>query len=144
MSAKVDPFCDRLRDRLNAIERWLETVKADIQTLPWKVRKAHQARLRDARAKLQAQKEHVERTRAELKSAPRSATELLVDAVIGWKPPPSTPGPTPSPDRAEAHVTATIDHAEASIDEVRDAALCAAAARLHDVAKEPGACADAV
>jgi hypothetical protein len=124
-----------LRDRLNAIERWLESVKADIQALPWKVRKAHRARLREARAKLQAQKERVEQTRAELKSPPQLAAEILVDAVVGWKPPPGAPSPAASPDQAEAHVAATIDHAVASIDEVRDAALYAAAARLHDTAK---------
>ena len=133
MSAKVDQFCDRLRDRLNAIERWLESVKADIQALPWKVRKVHQVRLRNARAKLQAQKEHVERTRAELKVGPWQA--LTEDIATSWNPPPAPPAPAAAPDRAEAHVTATIDHAEASINEVRDAALYAAAARLHDVAK---------
>lgn len=130
MNAKVDQLCDGLRDRLNVIERWLESVKADIQALPWKVRKAHQTRLREAQAKLRDQKEHVERSRAELKAGPWQA--LTEDIANSWKPPPVSAA---SPDLAEAHVAATIDHAVASIDEVRDAALYAAAARLHDAAK---------
>lgn len=135
MSARVDQFCDGLRDRLNAIERWLESVKADVQTLPWNARKNQQARLREARAKLQAQAEHVERSRAELKAQPQLAAELPVDAVKDWKAPPSPPGPDAGPERAEAHVAAAIDHAVASIDEVRDAALYAAVARLHDASR---------
>ena len=99
MSAKVDQFCDRLRDRLNAIEAWLESVKADIRSLPWKVRKTLQSKLKEARTKLQAQKERVEQTRAELKSPPQLAAELLVESVIGWKAKPDVREPHPGPER---------------------------------------------
>jgi hypothetical protein len=135
MRAKVDQFCDWLRDRLNAIEKWLESVKADIQVLPWNARKTLQHKLKDARTKLQAQKERVEQTRTELKSPPQLATELLVESVIGWKAKPDVREPHAGPDAAEAHVAATIDHAVAGIDEVGDAVLSAAAARLHDAAR---------
>ncbi len=128
MNAKVDHYCDKLRDRLNAIEVWLESVKTHIQSLSGKVRDDLRNKWNQAHTKLHAQKEHVEQTRAELKSPPLLATELLVDAVIGWKP----PRPAASLDRAEEHVAATIDHAVASIDEVGDAMLRASAARLHD------------
>jgi hypothetical protein len=135
MRAKVDQFCDWLRDRLNAIEKWLESVKTDIQALPWNARMAHQRKLREARAKLQAQKERVEQTRAELKSPPHLAAELLVESVIGWKVKPDVREPHAGPDAAEAHAEATIDHAVAGIDEVGDAMLSATVARLHDTAK---------
>jgi hypothetical protein len=34
MSAKVDKFCDRLRDRLNAIAGRLQSVKTNVAALP--------------------------------------------------------------------------------------------------------------
>ena len=34
MSAKVDQFCDKLRDQLDTVERRLQTVKSNIQELP--------------------------------------------------------------------------------------------------------------
>lgn len=135
MSAKVDQFCDQLRNRLNTIEAWIESAKTHLEALPEKARKAHQSKLEVARAKLQAQKERIEQTRAELKSPPESAIELLVESVIGWTAKPAVPEPHAGPDAAEAHVAATIDHALAGIDEVEDAALSAAVARLHDAAK---------
>jgi hypothetical protein len=131
MNAKVDQFCDGLRDRPNAIDNWLESVKAEIKALPGKARKAHESKLREARARLQAQKERVEQTRAELKSPPQLAVELLVDSVIGWKVEPDAREPHAGPDAAEARVAATLDHAVAGIDEVGDAMLAADAARLH-------------
>ena len=130
MSAKVEQFCDGLRDRLNAIEGWLESVKADIRSLPWNSRKALQSKLKEAQTKLEAQKERVEQTRADLKSPLQLATETLVESVIGWTAKPEVREPHPGVDAAETHVAVTIDHAVASIDEVRDATLCAAAARL--------------
>jgi hypothetical protein len=130
MSAKVEVFWDRLRDRLNAIEGWLESVKAEIRVLPWNARRTVQCKLKEARAKLQAQKERVEQTRIELKSPPQMAAELLVESVIGWKAKPNVPEPHAGLDAAEAHASATIDHAAAGIDEVKDAMLYAAAAQL--------------
>jgi len=135
MSAKVDQFFDRLRERLNAIEGWLDSVVADIRSLPWIVRKAQQKKLREARARLRAQKERVEQTRAELTSPPQLAVELLVESVIGWKAKPDEREPHAGPDAAEAHAAATIDQAVAGIDEVKDAMLSAAVARLPAAGK---------
>ena len=135
MGAEVDQFCDKLRDRLNAIEAWLQSVKTDIQSLSGKVRDDLRNKWEQAHTKLHAQKEHVEQTRAELKSPPHLATELLVDAVVGWKPPPAATSPAASPDVTEAHTAAAIDHAVAGIDEVRDAMLSAALARLPAAGK---------
>lgn len=134
MNAKVDQFCDRLRDRLNTIEAWLESVKADIRSLPWKVRKAHQSKLEEARTKLQAQKERVEQTRGELKAEPQLAA-AIADAFTVWMTAPEPRVPHPGAEPAEAHAAATIDHAVAGIDEVKDAMLYAGVARLPAVGK---------
>jgi hypothetical protein len=39
MSAKVDQFCNQLRDRLNTIEGRLQSAKTNIQSLPEEPRK---------------------------------------------------------------------------------------------------------
>ena len=47
----------------------------------------------------------------------------------------SAPAPVTRMERSEANIAATIERAEAGIDEVNDAMLSAAAARLHGAAK---------
>jgi chromosome segregation ATPase len=134
MSARVDQFCDPLRNRLNAIEGWLESVKTHIHALPEKVREALRDKLAKAHRKLQAQKKRVEQTRADLKSQPRQTAEIP-QAVTEWKATREACEPHAGADPAEAHAAATIDHVVASIDEVRDAMLYAAVAQLHNAAK---------
>ena len=134
MSVKVDQFCDRLRDRLNTIEAWLESVKAHIQSLPGKVRDDLRNKWEQARTKLHAQKERVEQTRADLKSQPQLAADVL-ETIFGWEAKPDVREPHAGPDAAEGHAAATIDHAVAGIDEVKDAMLYAAAARLPAAGK---------
>jgi hypothetical protein len=129
MSAKVDRFCDWLRDRLNAIEGWLESVKADLRSLPEKGRKALRIKLEEAQTKLHAQRERVEQTRAELKARTPLAA-AIAEAFTGWMAAPEPREPHPGAGPAEAHAAATIDHAVASIDEVKDAMLYAAVAHL--------------
>jgi hypothetical protein len=68
MSERVDKFCDGLRDRLNAIEARVESFKADVQALSGKAEKALEDKAGEVRAKLQAQKQRVEKTRADLKA----------------------------------------------------------------------------
>jgi hypothetical protein len=130
MSAKVDRFCDWLRDRLNAIEGWLESVKTDLQSLPGKVRKALRTKLDEAQTKLQAQRERLEQTRAEFKARPPHAVPEREEMIAEWKAEPETRAPAAGADRAEAHVAQTIDRAVASIDDVRDAMLYAAVGHL--------------
>jgi chromosome segregation ATPase len=74
MSEKVDQFNGQLRDRLNTIERRLQSVKTNIQALPGQAEKVLRDKLEAARAKLQAQKERVEQTRAKLKAESQQKT----------------------------------------------------------------------
>jgi hypothetical protein len=134
MSAKVDRFCDWLRHRLNAIEGWLESVKADLRSLPGKGRKALRTKLEKAQTKLQPQKERVEQTRAALKAQPQLAA-AIAEAFTGWMAAPEPREAHPGAGPAEAHAAATIDHAVASIDEVKDAMLYAAVAHLPDAGR---------
>ena len=130
MSAKVDQFCDRLRDRLNAIEGWLESVKTHIQSLSGTVRDDLRNKWEQAHTKLHAQKERVEQTRADLKSQPQLVADVL-ETIFGWEAKSDVRELHAEPAPTEAHAEAAIDRAVAGIDEVGDAALYAAAARLH-------------
>lgn len=62
MSAKVDQFCDRLRDRLHSIEARLESVKTHIHSLPEKAREVLVNKLGEAHTKLHAEKNQVEQS----------------------------------------------------------------------------------
>jgi hypothetical protein len=135
MSAKVDRFCDGLRDRLNAIEGWLESVKTHIQSLPERVREDLRNKLEAARAKLQAQKERVERTRSDLKFLPWPDVSETLGPVIEWKAERPVGEPGAYADPAGARAADSIDQALAGIDEVEGAILYAAVARLHDSAR---------
>jgi hypothetical protein len=135
MSARVDDFCDKLRDRLNTIEGWLESARTQMQALPEQVRKDLRSKLEKAHAKLQAQKKRVEQTRADLETVLELPAKLFADLVIERTATPNVPETRAGVDTAEAHASATIDHAEACIDEVNDAMVYAAVARLHDAAK---------
>lgn len=134
MSAKVDQFCDSLHDRLRTIEGWLESVVKHMQSLPEKVRKDLEDKLQKAHSKLQAQKESIEQTRADLKSQPQQKPEIP-EAATTWKAKPEVQAASAGADATGAHAAATIDHAVASIDEVSDAMLYAAVARLHTTAR---------
>ena len=70
MSVKVDQFCDKLRDRLNALEGQMQSVKTSVKDVPAKAEKAVREKLDQARTKLEAQKERVEKARVELKREP--------------------------------------------------------------------------
>ena len=129
MSPKVVQFCDRLRDRLHTIEAWLESVKTHIQSLPEKAREVLGNKLGEAHTKLHAEKNRVEQTQAALNAQPHLAA-AIAEAFTVWMPAPEQWGPHPGGKPTEAHAAATIDHAVASIDEVKDANLYTAVARL--------------
>ena len=130
MSERVDKFCDSLRERLNALEGHFQSFKTDVQALPAKAEKALRDKLETARTKLHAQKERIEKTRANLKAHAQQKMGETEEAVSQWKAKRELQKLNARADRAEANAVDAIDHAAASIDEVRDAMLYAAVARL--------------
>jgi chromosome segregation ATPase len=130
MSARVDQFCDKLRDRLNAIEGRLTSLKTNIEAVPRRAEKAVRGKLDEAREKLRARKEHVEQTCATLKARAQDKATETDSAIRQWEATRETQELNPRADRAEAYAAAAMDHAAASIDEVEDAVLYAAVARL--------------
>jgi predicted GH43/DUF377 family glycosyl hydrolase len=91
MSTKVSRFCDNLRDRLDTVAGRLKSVKTEIQALPEQAEKALREKPVEARHKIQTQKEHVERTRANLEArAPQKMTESSSSMAISSTRPPAT------------------------------------------------------
>jgi hypothetical protein len=130
MSARVDKFCDGLRNRLNTIESRVESFKANVQALPTKVEKAVQEQIGEARAKLQAQKERIEKARADLKAWAEHKKAATQATIREWKAKGEAKRLSARADLAEGYAEAAAVVALASIDEAEEAMLEAALARM--------------
>jgi hypothetical protein len=129
MSERVDKFCDKLRERLNAIEGWIQSVQTDAQALPAKAEKALQQKLVEARTKVEAQKQRVEKARADLKIWADQKMAETREGINEWKAKREVRKLNARAERAEAYAEATMVLALASIDEAEEAILDAVAAR---------------
>lgn len=125
MSTTVNQFCDRALDRLKAIEERLEAVKANLQRLPELEEAAVRSEFEASRTKVRTRPQGIKQARARLKS--RSEQKMSEES----KGTQTTPDLDTHADRAEANAVETIDHAAACIDDVEDAVLYAAIARLN-------------
>jgi hypothetical protein len=130
MSARVDKFCDGLRDRLNAVEARVESVKANVKALPGKAEKAMQDTVDEARTKLRAQKEHIEKNRADLKAWGEQKKAETQATIREWKQKREAKKLNARADRAEEYAGAAIAVALATIDEAEEAMFEAALARM--------------
>ncbi len=136
MSERVDKFCDGLRQRLNAIEARVLSAKANIQALPGKAEKALQAEVEEARGKLQAEKQHIEKIRGDLAAWAEQKKAETQAMIREWKAKRDAKKLNARADRAEAYAEAAVVYALASIDEAEAAILDAVATRIDaDAAK---------
>jgi len=129
MSERVDKFCDGLRERLNAIEGRIQSVKTDVQAMPAKADKALRDKLDEARTKVEAQKQRVVKARADLKAWTDQKVAETKEAISEWKAKREARKLNARADRAEAYAEATVMLALASLDEAEEAILDAVAAR---------------
>lgn len=129
MSAQVDEFCDKLRDRLNTVEERLRAFETDVQAFPNQAEKSLRDKLDEARTKLEAQKERIEETRAKFKVRIHQMMTENRQAVSEWKAKGQTRRLNARADFAEAHAVDAIALALASIDEAEQAILEAVVAR---------------
>jgi hypothetical protein len=130
MSAKVDQFCDSLRDQLNLIEDRLLSAKVNLEALPEQAEKVVQAKLEQARTNLHAQKERVEQTWASLKARAEEQIAETTETVIRWKANREFRKLQVRADRAEAYAEHAIEFAVAAVSEAEAAILEAMAARM--------------
>jgi ABC-type transporter Mla subunit MlaD len=135
MSERVDKFCDSLRDRLNAIEARVQSIKANVQGLPGKGEKAMQQLVADARTKLHAQTDRLDKARADLKAwAEKKKTETQA-TIHDWKAKRETAKLDARAEEAQAFAKAAVTYALASIDHAEEAIFDAVEAWMDTDAK---------
>jgi uncharacterized protein YaiL (DUF2058 family) len=130
MSAKVDQFCDNLRDRLNRVEARLETAKTNIQALPGQAEKVVREKLGEVQQKLLAQKDRIDQTRANFKARAQQKLTETKEAIDQWKANHEARKLKARADRAEAYAVVAIEFAEFAIDEAEEAVFEAVVARI--------------
>jgi hypothetical protein len=130
MSAKVDIFCDNLRDQLNAVESRVGSVKANVQALPGKVGRALQDKADRVRSKVRAQKDRIDKNRADLKAWAEEKSAETQSTINEWMAKRETRKLNARADRAEAYAMAAVAVAMASIDEAEEAILDAVVSRM--------------
>ena len=139
MSAKVDQFCDTLRDQLNLIEERLQAAKVNLEGLPEQAEKAVRAKVEQARTSLQAQRERVELTWANLKASAEERVAETKEMVSQWKANHEMRKLQARADGAEAHAECAIEFAVVAIGEAEEAILDAMVARMDaDVPQASG------
>jgi chromosome segregation ATPase len=130
MSAKVDQFCDNLRDRFDGVEGRIQSVKTNVQALPGQADKTMREKLDEAHRKVQSQKDRIDQTRANLKARAEQKMAETKDKISEWKAKRETRKLNSRADRAEAYAADAIDYAMANIDEAEEAILDAVVARV--------------
>lgn len=137
MSARVDQFCDRLKDRLNALENQVETMKSNLQKLPKQGEQALQKSLNEARGKIKAQKKKVEQAQASLKARAEQKIGQAKEAIGEWKAKREVSKLNSRADRAEEYAADAIFLAIAALHEAEEAIFDAVMARKDADTVEP-------
>jgi hypothetical protein len=130
MSAKVDQFCDTLRDQLNLIEQRLQAVKVNVEGLPEQAEKAVRAKVEQAQANLHAHRERVELTWADLKARAEEQIVETKETVNKWKANRELRKLQARADRAEEYAECAIEFAVAAVNEAEKAIFDAVVARM--------------
>ena len=130
MSATVDKFCDNLRDRLNSLEKRVQTAKRNVQSLADEGEKALRQRCDDLRRKAQTEKDRIERLQASLKTKAQQKVAETKEVVNQWKAKSETRMLDARADLAEAYAADAIEFAVAAIGEAEAAILDAAVSRM--------------
>lgn len=130
MGPAVDQFCDKLRDRLDAIEGGLKNVMANTQARSGTAEEAVRAKLAEVRSKLQAQKDRVEEARANLRARAQQKMSESRETVREWQARHEMRKLQARADRAEAYAADAVDFALAAMGEAEEAVLDAVVARL--------------
>ncbi|QJW94630.1 hypothetical protein [Frigoriglobus tundricola] len=137
MSAKIDQFCDRLRDGLDAVETRLQSVQANVVALPGKAEHVLQTELDAARRKVDGQIVRLEKAKDGVKAWAAAKVAETREAIGDWKAKRETQKLKARSDRAEAYAADALFFAAAAVDEAEAAILEAAVARLDADAAQP-------
>ena len=85
MSAQVDQFCDKLRDRLDTLEVRVQSAKSGIRNLPERGEDAVRAKFEESRNDLQARKERFEQSAANMKARAQQRVAATKEEISQWK-----------------------------------------------------------
>ena len=130
MSATVDKFCDNLRDRLNSVEKRLQTAKRNVQSLANEGENALRQKCDDLHRKAQTEKDRFERLQASLKTKAQQKVAETKEVVSEWKAKNETRMLNARADLAEAYAADAIEFAVAAIGEAEEAILDAVVSRM--------------
>ena len=138
MSARVDQFCDKLKDRLNALEVQVSALKTNIQKLPQQGEQALQKCLADTRSKIDQQRKNVEKARASLKARADEKIGQVKEAVHEWQAKQEVSNLSARADFAEQYAADAVFIADSAVAEAEEAIIDALLARIDaENAKAP-------
>jgi len=130
MSARVDQFCDQLRDHLKALEEQVDTLKSNLQKLPKQGEQILQKNLNEARSRIEGQKKKVEQAKAGLKARAEQKIGQAKEAITEWKAKRDVSKLNSRADRAEQYAADAVYIAVAALDEAEEAIFDAVMARM--------------
>jgi hypothetical protein len=130
MSATVDKFCDNLRDRLNSVEKRLQTAKRNVQSLTNEGERTVRQKCDEFHLKAQVEKDRIERLQGSLRSKAQQKLTETKELISDWKAKNETRKLNARADRAEAYAVDAIDYAVAAISEAEEAIVDAVVARM--------------
>ncbi len=130
MSARVDQFCDRLRDRLNALEEQVNTLKSNLEKAPKQGEQVLQKSLKEARSRIEGQKKKVEQAQTSLKARAEQKVSQAKEAINEWKAKRDVSKLNSCADRSEQYAADAVYIAVAALDEAEEAIFDAVIARM--------------
>jgi hypothetical protein len=130
MSTQVDQFCDKLRDRLDALDDRVQSAKARIRSLPEHGEEAVREKLEESRNDVQARKQRFAESVAKMQAGAQQKVAATKEEISRWKAQREVRKLNARADRAEDDAADAIDFAAAAIDEADAAILDAVVARL--------------
>jgi DNA anti-recombination protein RmuC len=130
MSAKVDKFCENLKERLNTLDTRLSAAKTSVQALPGKAEKAVRDQYEKVHRKVQSQKERIDQLRSKLKTGAERKLAETKESVAQLKAKREAQLLNARAEGAESYAAYSVEYAAAAIDEAEEAILDAVIARL--------------
>lgn len=130
MSKKVDEFCEKLRHDLTSVEDRLSQIKQQIDRSGKETRSAIEAKLGEAKAKVEAQKKEADEALAKVKSRIEEKKSETHEKIEEWKTNRELHKLEKRADRAEEYAAACIIVAADSVTEADLATLEAFDARM--------------
>jgi len=131
MSAQVDQFCSKVKDRLDTMAERIQSTKSQIEGLPDKGEKAVRNLLDNARGKVESRKQQGDQALANLKAKAQQKVAETKEEVSRWKQQRDLQKLNTRADWSEAYASDAIDYAIATVEAAEDAVLEAVVAR-HD------------